>query len=142
MQDQIELVNGKFIAKGKREVKPSGTKVLKEYPEEVIALRDRVILGNQKLFDAWLKIKELAHDTEQWSQQMDKWHGAQQKLHLLCQELKYKGFDVCLYLDANGKKSKGCLKNPDGFWCQVCPSTYPYWEEEMLNLPSPGGRSG
>ncbi|GAH96396.1 unnamed protein product, partial [marine sediment metagenome] len=28
--------------------------------------------------------------------------------------------------------------NPDGFWCQVCPSTTrKYWEEELMDLPSP-----
>ena len=41
-------------------------------------------------------------------------------------------------LDVNGKKVRGCLKNPDGFWCNVCPSsTRKYWEEELMDLPSP-----
>lgn len=143
MQDKIELVNGKFVKKGEKEVLPSSPKKIKqkEYSEEVILLKERVVNGNQKLFNAWLKIKELDHGGEEWSKLMDKWNEAQQRLHLLCQELKYLGFDECLYLDINNKRTKHCLKNPDGFWCQVCPSTTrKYWEEELMNLPGPGSK--
>lgn len=66
MQEKIELIDGKFVVKGRQQPKPAEhLPQQKEYPEEVIALRDRVINGNQKLFDAWLKIRELAHDTEE-----------------------------------------------------------------------------
>ncbi len=138
-QDKIKLVNGKFVQEGKEEVKPIVPKVKpKEYSLEVLALKERVVNGNQKLFNAWNRIKELDHSTEEWANLMDKWNEAQERLHSLCQELKYKGFDECLYLDSNNKKTKGCLKNPDGFWCQVCPSTYRYWEKELMDLPGPG----
>jgi len=111
--------------------------VVKEYSPEVIALRDRVKLGNEKLFLAWQEIKKIAHDTEEWKVQMDKWSQAQEKLHLLCTELTYKGFEDCLYLNEVGKKTRGCLSNPNGFWCQVCPSIKLYWERELLDLPGP-----
>lgn len=100
--------------------------------EEILA---RVRIGNQKLFKAWQQIRELAHNTEEWSAQMDKWQEAQQKLHLLCQELKFTGFDDCLYLDDSGKKTKRCLGEPNGWWCQVCPSSKNYWEDELFSLP-------
>lgn len=104
--------------------------VLKEtHSPEALALRARVIKGNQKLFQAWLEIRELADDREEWSRQMDKWDQAVKKLILLCTELKLRGYTECLYLE-DGKKVKRCLDNPDGFWCQVCPSIYPYWENK------------
>lgn len=108
-----------------------------QYPPEVIVLRDRVIAGNDKLFRAWLQIRELAHDTQEWSRQMDRWAEAQQRLHLLCSELKLRGFTDCLYLDGSGKKTKNCLHNPDNWWCCVCPSDEPYWEKELMSLPGP-----
>lgn len=107
----------------------------KEYSPEVIMLRDRVKLGNEKLFLAWQEIKKIAHDTEEWKAQMDRWSQAQEKLHLLCTELKYNYHD-CLYLDENGKKARGCLSNPNGFWCQTCPSSVPHWQDELMSLPS------
>ena len=110
---------------------------LKEnYSPEVLALRDRVKKGNDKLFQAWLQIRELADDKEEWSRQMDRWQEATEKLHRLCQELRLKGYTDCLYLE-NGEKMRRCLDNRDGFWCQVCPSIYPYWETELMQLPSP-----
>ncbi|GAH11834.1 unnamed protein product [marine sediment metagenome] len=110
-----------------------------QYSPEVLALRDRVRLGNYKLFRAWQQIKELAHDSEQWSQQIDRWHDATEKLSLLCSELKLKGYADCLYME-NGKRTKSCLSNPDGFFCQVCSSIYPYWELELMSLPGPKAR--
>lgn len=143
MKEEVELVDGKFVVKSKqeKEVKHEEIKVIpKQYSEEVITLKERVVNGNQILFDAWLKIKEIPHDTEEWSKEMDRWHEAGKRLGLLCSELNHKGFDVCLYLDENGKKTKNCLSNPDGFWCLVCPSFYPYWEKELMDLPSAGGK--
>ncbi len=135
MSEELELVNGHFVMKEKEEeVKPSETKnIPRQYSEEVITLRDRVIKGNQKLFEAWLIIRELAPNTEERSRQMDRWNESQNKLHYLCSELKMKRYDDCLYI-VNGKKTKHCLKNQDGFWCQVCPSTYRYWEKEFSDL--------
>lgn len=133
-EQKIELIDGKFIVTEKKieEVKLKEEVVIKqkEYSKEVIALKERVILGNQKLFDAWLKIREFAHDSKKWSDEMDRWTEAKEKLSLLCSELKVKGYEDCLYIDADGKRSKNCLNNPNGFWCQVCPSRYRYWEED------------
>ena len=139
-QGKMKLVNGKFVMEGAeaetvKAVKPK-TPIIptKEYSEEVLALRDRVIKGNQKLLDAWRKIREIAHNSEEWSAQMARWHEAQERLHILCVELKAKGYTECLYI-VDGVKTKGCLSNPDGFWCQVCPSSFRYWEKELMDLP-------
>lgn len=104
--------------------------------EELDALKDRVRQGNDKLFRAWLQIRELVDDKDEWSRQMNRWQEATEKLHNRCQELKLKGYTDYLYLE-NGKKVKRCLNNPDGFWCQACPSIYPYWETELMEMPSP-----
>lgn len=105
------------------------------YSPDVIALRDRVINGNDKLFIALQQIKKLVHDTEEWSRQMDRLSEGAKKLRGLCSELKLLGFEDCLYLNDSGKKVRGCLENPDGFWCQVCPSKKPYWGPELMALP-------
>lgn len=107
---------------------------------EVLALRDRVKLGNDKLFKAWLQIRELAHDSESWNYEMDRFSEAAERLRGLCRELKDQGYRDCLYLE-NGKKTRGCLQNPDQFWCQVCPSDINYWGKELMNLPSPRVKS-
>lgn len=146
MQNQYELVDGRFVVKGKQkeEVMPSKPKVApKQYSEEVLELKERVIRGNQKLFEAWCKIKGIVHNTKEWSAQMERWIQAKEKLWLLVKQLNEQfGFNDCLYLDENGKKIKGCLHNPDGFFCQVCPCDLnnPYWEKELMSLPSPGSK--
>jgi len=109
------------------------TEMAKQYSPEVLALRDRVKKGNDKLFQAWLQIRELAHNSDEWSKQMELWHQASEKLGVLCTELKLKGYGDCLYLE-NGKKTKSCLDNPDGFGCQVCPSSIRYWDKELMSL--------
>jgi len=101
---------------------------------EVLDLRDRVIKGNDKLFAAWQQIREL--DGEEKEYQLDRWNEAQERLHYLCLELQAKGYHDCLYIE-NGKRAKSCLSNPDGFWCQVCPSSVPYWAQELMDLPGP-----
>ena len=138
MQKRIKLVNGKFGEEGSEplEVVKKQPPPKKQYPQKVLELRDRVIRGNQKLFDAWMKIREIAHGTEEWSRQMDRWCEAQEKLSSLCSELKMWDYVDCLYINEKGEKTRSCLDNPDGFWCQVCSSEYPYWEEELMNLPS------
>lgn len=136
MQENIELIDGKFVVKGREEIKAQEQKVVKpkQYSEEVVALKERVIQGNQKLFNAWLKIKEIAHGSEEWSKQMGRWHDAGSKLHLLCIELQSKGYNDCLYLNDDGKKTKACLGESNGWWCQVCPSSFCYWENELMDL--------
>lgn len=114
------------------------TEMAKQYSPEVLALRDRVKKGNDKLFQAWLQIRELAHNSDEWSKQMELWHQASEKLGVLCTELKLKyHYCDCLYLDELGKKTRSCLNNSGGFWCQVCSSDYPYWQNELMSLPSP-----
>lgn len=102
-----------------------------KYSSEVLALRDRVILGNKKLNDAWEQIKGMAHESEEWSYQMERWHQGNEKLSLLRTELKMLGYEDCLYLDDQGKKIKKCL---EGMGCRVCPSRIPYWEQEFSEL--------
>jgi len=142
MEDEIELVGNKFVVKDKEEAKDNRAKikidrtkpVKKEYSEELLGLRDRVIRGNLKLFNAWERIKGMDHSKDEWKAQMDRWHDATERLSLLCTELKFKGYLTCLYFNEEGKRTKNCLQNPNGFWCQVCPSTYPFWEEDVLKL--------
>ena len=109
------------------------TEMPKQYSPEILALRGRVKKGNDKLFEAWQQIRELAHNSDEWSEQMELWHQAGKKLSVLCTELKLKGYGDCLYLE-NGKKTKNCLDNPGGFWCQVCPSSIRYWDKELMSL--------
>ncbi|GAJ22288.1 unnamed protein product, partial [marine sediment metagenome] len=85
---------------------------------EVLALRDRVIKGNDKLFAAWQQIREL--DGEEKEYQWDRWNEGQERLHSLCLELQAKGYHDCLYIE-NGKRIKSCLSETGGWWCQVCP---------------------
>lgn len=99
---------------------------------EVLALRDRVKAGNDKLFKAWLVIRDI-EDGEEREQQLDRWNVAQEKLYYLCLELQAKGYEDCLYIE-NGKKTKTCINEADGWWCQVCSSNHPYWREEWEKL--------
>lgn len=134
-QQQIELVNGKFVVKGKDEyVKPEEQKVIpKEYSQEVLALRDRIIAGNKKLNEAWEVLKRMDHESQEWSNEFEKWHLANEKLSGLCSQLKWMGYTTCLYIDENGKKIKKCLEQ-GGIGCRVCPSQFPYWEKEFADL--------
>lgn len=134
MQQKVRLIGGKFVVEGKEEIEPKEVKVeVKQYSLEVLTLRDKVIKGNDVLWRAWLKIRDIK-DKEEKERQLDKWNVAQNRLHYFCLELKSKGYEDCLYLDKDGKKTKNCLKNPDGFWCQVCPSSISYWEKEIMSL--------
>lgn len=160
MQERMELVDGRFVMKGaKKEVKPDEKKpVVKQYSQEVIELRDRVIRGNQKLFEAWMQIRDIK-DRDEKEEQLDKWNVAQDKLHHLCLELQAKRYETCLYIVhyeglaedevmkikeavsegkvtevPGGVKTKNCISEPDGFWCQVCPSRYPYWQDDFKKL--------
>jgi len=104
-----------------------------EYSSEVLALRDRVISGNKKLNDAWEQIRGIAHDAEEWKELLEQWHQANEKLSLLCSELKARGYTDCLYIE-NGKKTKKCLPPGDAIGCRVCPSSRKYWEKELMEL--------
>ena len=113
------------------------TPEIKAYSSETLALRDRVILGNKKLNDAWEQIKTMVRDTKEWSEQVEHWHQANEKLSLLCTELKARGYEDCLYRDDQGKKTLKCLEQ-GVIGCRVCPSKIPYWEQELMDLPGPG----
>lgn len=134
-KEEVELVNGKFVVKGKQEeVKVPEVKVVtKQYSEEVLALRDRVIAGNKKLNDAWEIIKGIDHKSQEWKDEFEKWHLANEKLSLLCSQLKGMGYTDCLYI-VNGKKIKKCLEPGEQIGCRVCPSAYPYWDKEFSEL--------
>ena len=108
----------------------------KEYSAEVIALRDRVKLGNEKLFLAWQQIRDFADDKERWATVMDQVNEAQSLLQTKCSELKAKGYEDCLYIEG-GKKTRSCSMASTGFFCIVCPSAIPYWEKELFDQPSP-----
>jgi len=87
---------------------------------ELLALRDRVAKGNEKLHAAWAQMKNL--DEESWQQASKQYDEALKKLELLGLELKGRGYEDCLYIDEQGKKTKNCLQNPDPtFFCRVCP---------------------
>ena len=132
--------------------------------QEIEALRERVKEGNQKLNEAWTAICLLDHKEQRWSDEVEKWHQANEKLSNLCSQLIGLGFEDCLYIidgaDIASKsqeevqeilkkidkgeyyrisdkvKTKPCLG--DGLGCRVCPSRMPYWEKEIMNLPSAG----
>ena len=93
--------------------------------EELEALRNRVKIGNGKLFKAWQQIMEISDKEEQVFQE-DKWEKARDKLHYLCLELQGRGYEDCLYIE-DGKKVRRC---PESIECLVCPSKIPYWREE------------
>ena len=97
--------------------------------QETLELLSRVRLGNDKLFHAWEQIREYKGPI--WNEQMDKFTASAKKLRELCSKLKLMGYIDCLYKTAEGR-TRNCLHNPDGFWCQVCPSDIRYWETEIM----------
>ena len=103
--------------------------------KEVEALRLRVCQGNLKLNLAWQQLKEMTHNTEVWSEQMERWHKSNELLSLLATELKVRyNYNQCLYLNENGEKTKKCLPPGDNIGCRVCTSDRKWWEEEFLEL--------
>ena len=100
---------------------------------EVIALIDRVRKGNDKLFAAWLQIREI-QEKEERKRQFLRWDEAKERLHALCKELVARGFKDCLYIE-NGKKTKTCLSELGEWFCNTCPAVLgggrEYWVEEM-----------
>ena len=106
--------------------------------EELEALKNRVRLGNSRLNSAWDQIRAMVHNTEEWDEEVERWHHANNKLSLLCDELKLKyDYHECLYLDSDGKKTKLCLPPGDDIGCRVCSSKREYWSEELMDLPGP-----
>ena len=112
-----------------------------ENSEELEALKNRVCRGNAILNAAWEQIKAMAHDSQQWREQFERWSKANERLSLLATELKLKyNYNQCLYIDGSGKKTKRCLPPGDDIGCRVCPSARAWWTEELMNLPSPKGK--
>ena len=103
--------------------------------EALEALKARVKEGNEKLNAAWDQICKIDHKSTQWAEEVERWHQANEKLSDLCTVLKAKGFHDCLFLE-NGVKTRSCFET--GLGCRVCPSSTPYWERELMNLPSGG----
>lgn len=114
-----------------------GVVVVKLYTPDVIHLRDRVRLGNEKLNQAWELILEIEHSPEERSEKVEQWHQANERLSNLCTDLALRGYVDCLYLNEKGEKVKRCLA---GLGCRVCPSSTHYWEREFDELPSASGR--
>lgn len=144
VKEEVELINGKFVVKGKKEevkekeVKPSEPKPApKQYSETVLALIIRVREGNDKLWNAWNQIRKIP-DRDKMEEMFRKWDERKQFLNTLCKELVWKGFNDCLYIDKNGKKTKGCLYNPDNlkWFCNTCPAQLgggpEYWAKELM----------
>ena len=109
--------------------------MIKQYSQEVLTLRDRVIRGNKKLNDAWEQICQMDSESQEWRDLLEQWHQANEKLSLLCTELQARGCEDCLYRDDQGRKAVKCLEQ-SGIGCRVCPSKIPYWEKELMELPS------
>lgn len=108
--------------------------VLKRYSPEVIALRDRVVNGNEKLIKAWSEILKIV-DKEQCNEEIERWHQASLKLSGFCTQLESLGYRDCLYINETGKKIVKCGFADIG--CRVCPSVREYWAEELFALSSP-----
>ena len=102
--------------------------------ENIEALKERLRLGNQKLNDAWYQLVAMDHSSEEWNMGIAQWHKANQKLSLYCDQVKELGFEDCLYLNKEGKKTRKCLG--EAISCRVCPSRTSYWETELMDLPS------
>lgn len=111
------------------------TRYTKETLSDLVA---RVKLGNEKLGKVYDQMKEITPNTERWSSAMEQWHRANVLLKIYCDQLEWLGFLDCLYIE-NGVKTRKCL---DGLGCRVCPSKKPYWEDELMELPSAGGDNG
>jgi len=108
---------------------------MEERLKERDALKERVKLGNEKLNKAWEEILKMDHDSQRWKDEFQLWHEANEKLSILCMNLKGMGWNDCLYKDeATGKRTMSCLSQPYVIGCRVCSSDIPYWEKEFLGL--------
>ena len=104
-----------------------------EYSDEVVALRERVKAGNEKLNTAFNQLRQIVDRQAEWAEQFERWHQANEKLSLFCTQLEELGCTDCLYME-NGKKVRKCLAPGDSIGCRVCPSKIHYWEKEFMEL--------
>ena len=108
-----------------------------ENSEELEALKNRVCRGNAILNAAWDQLKAMDHESQQWKDELERQHVANEFLSLLVLELKESfNYHQCLYI-VGGKKTKLCLPPGDDIGCRVCSSSRKWWEEELMSLPSP-----
>ncbi len=106
--------------------------------QEREALRLRCIAGNEKLTEAYEKLKLMTLSDEAWHAAMEKWHLANEKLSIICTQLEVLGYDICLYIE-KGVKTRQCLNSKSSIGdCRVCPSKIHYWKVELMLLPSGG----
>jgi len=106
---------------------------LPSYSKEVLALRARVIKGNDLLYKAFIQANNAEEPGR--TKLLAQWDEANRKLDGLCQTLMAMGYRDCLYIDENGNKTRSCLNSeitPYGCW--ICPSERKYWREEMDEL--------
>ena len=103
---------------------------IKEYSSEVLTLRERVVTGNQKLNMAWAQLCKMDHESQQWKDELERWHQANEGLSKRCRDLKMMGYTDCLYIDEKGKKTMKC-GGMGQLGCRVCSSSREYWIEEM-----------
>ena len=105
---------------------------------DVETLKERVIQGNEKLYQAFEKIREMVDDKEKWTRALDEYGEASKRLHLICSALKAADFYDCLYI-VDGVKTISCLTSDRPRWfCHACPSSKRYWEDEIMKLPRGG----
>jgi hypothetical protein len=111
--------------------------VIKEYSPEVLLLRNRVRLGNIKVWSFLVQIRDVP-SVEDKARLYKEFSAAQEKLKGLNAELKSAGYEECLYIDANGKKVVNCLHNHESpLWeCIACPGGNKYWETELFTPPA------
>ena len=103
-----------------------------EKNEEIETLKARVKEGNEKLNRAWEEICKIDHSSQRWKDEVERWHQANLDLSGKCTELKALGYEDCLYME-NGVRTKTCLTE-GALGCRVCPSLFPYWEKEFMEL--------
>lgn len=101
----------------------------KQPSPEVLALRDRVRVGNDKLNLAWPRVLAMVGEEGQKGE-LERWDKAMELLMDLCGELQNRhNYTDCLYLNEDGRKTRKCV-DERGFFCMVCPSARKYWMEE------------
>ncbi len=88
-----------------------------QYAPVVLALRDRVFLGNDKLLRAWSELQGIK-DKEERDSQFQRWGEAGRKLGELCVALIDDGYRECLRQPDTPKSALDCLGRDV---CLVCP---------------------
>lgn len=88
-----------------------------QYTPEVLALRDRVLLGNDKLLRVWREIQDVK-DKEERDHQFQRWGEAGKKLGELCFTLINSGYRECLRQPDIPKSELACLGRDI---CLACP---------------------